>query len=77
MCCDGIGRSEGQGVDGIPLTFNVCCETLEDLVVSPGVTTLCEARLCVFVFVLVGQADISKRNSDCIIYEINVLTVLK
>lgn len=44
-CRDGIGSSQGQGVGGIPLTLKGCCQTLEDLVVPPGVAILCEAGL--------------------------------
>ena len=43
--CDGSGGSHGQGVDGISLAFKHCCQTLEDLVVPPGVAALCEAGL--------------------------------
>ncbi len=42
---DGIGCSQGQGVGGIPLALKSCCQTLEDLVVPPGVSALYEAGL--------------------------------
>ena len=42
---DGTGCSQGEGVGGFPLVLKSCCQTLEDLVVPPGVAALCEAGL--------------------------------
>lgn len=42
---DGIVCSQEQGVGGIPLALKSCCQTLEDLVVPPGVVALCKAGL--------------------------------
>lgn len=42
---DGIDCTQGQGVVDIPPALKGCCQTLEDLVVPPGIAALCEAGL--------------------------------
>lgn len=54
-CREGSGSSLGQGVGGIPLALKGCCQNLEDLVMPPGVATLCEAGLATIKDVFVSR----------------------
>lgn len=42
-CLQGIGCSLGQGVGRHSLVLKSRCQALEELIVVPGVATLCEA----------------------------------